>query len=153
MSTLDQTVEPTRTLPPRFESPLASLRSPRSLALSGLPRVQQPHPERLGRTPYYSGAVKSMLGSLHNFFFRRLRPGRPWSASTSRRLALWLQTISAKGLRVLELQPGSCRRALCAVLAVFFLYRIIAPRFGVPGRSPLRAGRWAVFPSFRCGYA
>ena len=102
---------------------------------------------------YYSAAVKSMLGSLHNFFFVASDPGGLVSLDKPP-LGLWLQTVSAAifGFHPLSLLVPE---ALCAVATVAVIYWIVAPRFGVwPGvaaaafrerrpasRRPVRARR------------
>ena len=94
---------------------------------------------------YYSAAVKSMLGSLHNFYFVAADPGALVSLDKPP-LGLWLQTGSAAifGFHPLSLLLPE---AFCAVAAVAVLYRIVAPRFGVwPGVAA--AATLAVFPAF-----
>jgi 4-amino-4-deoxy-L-arabinose transferase-like glycosyltransferase len=93
---------------------------------------------------YYSAAVKSMLGSLHNFFFLSSDPGGLVTVDKPP-LGLWLQTLSAAifGFHPLSLLIPE---ALCVVAAVAAMYWIIAPRFGVwPGVAA--AAALAVFPS------
>jgi 4-amino-4-deoxy-L-arabinose transferase-like glycosyltransferase len=94
---------------------------------------------------YYSAAVKSMLGSLHNFFFVSSDPGGLVSVDKPP-VGLWLQTLSAAifGFHPLSLLLPE---ALCAVAAVGVMYLIVAPRFGLwPGIAA--AAALAVFPSF-----
>src|ERR1019366_2373146 len=94
---------------------------------------------------YYSAAVKSMLGSLHNFFFVASDPGGLISVDKPP-IGVWLQTVSAAifGFHPLSLLLPE---ALCAVGAVAGLYFIVAPRFGAwPGVAA--AAALAVFPSF-----
>jgi 4-amino-4-deoxy-L-arabinose transferase-like glycosyltransferase len=94
---------------------------------------------------YYSAAVKSMLRSWHNFFFLSADPQGLISADKPP-LGLWLQAVSAKlfGFTSLSLLVPE---AICAVLAVALMYRIVAPRFGnVAGL--VSAFALAVFPSF-----
>jgi 4-amino-4-deoxy-L-arabinose transferase-like glycosyltransferase len=94
---------------------------------------------------YYSAAVKSMLGSLHNFFFVSSDPGGLVSVDKPP-LGLWLQTVSAA---IFGFHPLSMLipEALCAIAAVAAVYLIVAPRFGVwPGVAA--AAALAVFPSF-----
>jgi 4-amino-4-deoxy-L-arabinose transferase-like glycosyltransferase len=94
---------------------------------------------------YYAAAVKSMLRSWHNFFFVSADPNGLITVDKPP-LALWLQAVSAKlfGFAALSLIVPE---GLCAVLAVFLLYRIVAPRFGVwAGLAGALA--LAVFPSF-----
>ena len=94
---------------------------------------------------YYSAAVKSMLGSLHNFFFVASDPGGLVSVDKPP-LGLWLQTLSAS---VFGFHPLSLLlpQALCAVAAVAVMYFIVAPRFGV-WAGVAAAATFAVFPSF-----
>jgi 4-amino-4-deoxy-L-arabinose transferase-like glycosyltransferase len=77
---------------------------------------------------YYSAAVKSMLGSLHNFFFVSSDPGGLVSLDKPP-LGLWLQTVSAAvfGFHPLSLLVPE---ALCVVAAVGVVYWVVAPRFG-----------------------
>ncbi len=94
---------------------------------------------------YYAAAVKSMLRSWHNFFFVAADPNGLITVDKPP-LALWLQAVSAKlfGFAPLSLIVPE---GICAVLAVFLLYRIVAPRFGVwAGLAGALA--LAVFPSF-----
>jgi len=94
---------------------------------------------------YYSAAVKSMLRSWHNFFFVAADPNGLITVDKPP-LALWLQALSAKlfGFAPLSLIVPE---GICAVLTVFLLYRIVAPRFGVwAGLTGALA--LAVFPSF-----
>ena len=94
---------------------------------------------------FYSAAVKSMLGSWHNFFFVSSDPNG-FIAVDKPPLALWLQGLSAKlfGFAPLSLIVPE---GICAMLAVAILYRIVAPRFG-PVAGLLSAFSLAVFPSF-----
>jgi 4-amino-4-deoxy-L-arabinose transferase-like glycosyltransferase len=94
---------------------------------------------------YYSAAVKSMLGSLHNFFFVSSDPGGLVSVDKPP-LALWVQTVSAAifGFHPLSLLVP---QAICGVLAVALLYAIVAPRFG-PWPGVAAAATLAVFPAF-----
>jgi len=94
---------------------------------------------------YYAAAVKSMLRSWHNFFFVASDPNGLITVDKPP-LALWLQALSAK---VFGFAPSSLivPEGVCAVLAVFVLYRVVAPRFGVwAGLAAALA--LAVFPSF-----
>ena len=73
---------------------------------------------------YYSAAVRSMLGSWHNFFFVSFDPGGLVSVDKPP-LALWLQAASAKafgysGFSIL------LPEALAGVLAVWVLYLLVA---------------------------
>jgi 4-amino-4-deoxy-L-arabinose transferase-like glycosyltransferase len=93
---------------------------------------------------YYSAADRSMLVSLHNFFFVSSDPGGLVSIDKPP-LGLWLQTLSAAifGFHPLSLLVPE---ALCVVATVAVLYLIVAPRFGVwPGVAA--AATLAVFPS------
>ena len=94
---------------------------------------------------YYSAAVKSMLGSLHNFFFVSSDPGGLITVDKPP-LGLWLQGASAAifGFHPLSLLVPE---ALCAVAAVAAMYAIIAPRCGA-WAGVAAAGALAVFPSF-----
>ncbi|HEX4035203.1 MAG TPA: glycosyltransferase family 39 protein [Solirubrobacteraceae bacterium] len=94
---------------------------------------------------YYSAAVKSMLGSLHNFLFVSSDPGGLVTVDKPP-LGLWLQTLSAAifGFHPLSLLIPE---ALCAIATVAVLYLIVAPRFGV-WAGILAAAAMATFPSF-----
>jgi 4-amino-4-deoxy-L-arabinose transferase-like glycosyltransferase len=94
---------------------------------------------------YYSAAVKSMLRSLHNFFFVSADPNGLITVDKPP-LALWLQALSAKifGFAPLSLLVPE---AVCAVLAVALLYRIVNARFGAVA-GLMAALSLAVFPSF-----
>ena len=94
---------------------------------------------------YYSAAVRSMLGSLHNFFFVSSDPGGLITVDKPP-LGLWLQTVSAA---VFGFHPLSLLlpEALCAVLTVAVMYFIVAPRFGA-WAGVGAAAALAVFPSF-----
>src|SRR5579871_2672395 len=82
---------------------------------------------------YYSAAVRSMLGSLHNFFFVSSDPGGLITVDKPP-LGLWLQTASAAifGFHPLSLLVPE---ALCAVATVGVMYLIVAPRMGAWARS------------------
>jgi len=94
---------------------------------------------------YYSAAVRSMLGSLHNFFYVSSDPGGLISVDKPP-LGLWLQTASAA---VFGFHPLSLLlpEALCGVLAVAVVYLVVAPRSGV-WAGVAAAAALAVFPSF-----
>ena len=94
---------------------------------------------------YYAAAVKSMLRSLHNFFFVSFDPGGLDSVDKPP-LGLWLQAASAKlfGFHPLALLIPE---GICAVLAVALIYFIVAPRLGAIA-GLLSALALAVFPSF-----
>jgi 4-amino-4-deoxy-L-arabinose transferase-like glycosyltransferase len=94
---------------------------------------------------YYSAAVKSMLGSLHNFVFVSFDPGG-LVAVDKPPLGLWVQALSAKlfGFSPLSLLLPE---AILGVVAVGAMYAIVARRFGaVAGIASAFA--LAVFPSF-----
>src|SRR5579871_5927099 len=94
---------------------------------------------------YYSAAVRSMLGSLHNFFFVAADPGGLITVDKPP-LGLWLQTASAA---VFGFHPLSLLlpEALCGVLAVGVIHLVVAPRAGV-WAGVAAAAALAVFPSF-----
>ncbi|HWW89517.1 MAG TPA: glycosyltransferase family 39 protein [Solirubrobacteraceae bacterium] len=94
---------------------------------------------------YYSAGVKSMLRSLHNFFFVSFDPAGLVSVDKPP-LGLWVQAASAK---VFGFSPLSLLlpEAIMGVLAVALLYYIVARRFGwAAGIASALA--LAVFPSF-----
>jgi len=94
---------------------------------------------------FYSAGVRSMLDSLHNFFFVSFDPGGLVTVDKPP-LALWVQTLSAKlfGFAPLSLLLPE---ALMGVAAVAVLYVIVARRFGT--LAALAAGvATALFPSF-----
>jgi 4-amino-4-deoxy-L-arabinose transferase-like glycosyltransferase len=94
---------------------------------------------------YYSAGVKSMMRSLHNFFFVSYDPGGLITVDKPP-LGLWVQAASAKifGFSALSL---TLPEAIMGVLAVAVLYYIVARRFGwVAGIASALA--LAVFPSF-----
>jgi 4-amino-4-deoxy-L-arabinose transferase-like glycosyltransferase len=93
---------------------------------------------------YYSASVRSMLVSLHNFFFVSADPGGLVTIDKPP-LGLWLQSVSAAifGFHPLSLLIPE---ALCTVAGVVVIYFIVAPRFGVwPGVAA--AATLAVFPA------
>jgi 4-amino-4-deoxy-L-arabinose transferase-like glycosyltransferase len=94
---------------------------------------------------YYSAAVKSMLGSLHNFFFLASDPGGLITVDKPP-LGLWLQVLSAKvlGFHALAILIPE---AACGFLTVVLTYFIVAPRFGRWTAVAAAAGV-AVFPAF-----
>jgi 4-amino-4-deoxy-L-arabinose transferase-like glycosyltransferase len=94
---------------------------------------------------YYSAAVRSMLGSLHNFFFVSSDPGGLITVDKPP-LGLWLQTVSAAifGFHPLSLLVPE---VVCGVLAVVVVYFVVAPRAGV-WAGVAAAATLAVFPSF-----
>jgi 4-amino-4-deoxy-L-arabinose transferase-like glycosyltransferase len=77
---------------------------------------------------FYSAAVRSMLGSWHNFFFVSFDPGGLVSVDKPP-LGLWVQALSAKvfGFSALSLLLPE---ALMGVGAVALLYVLLARRFG-----------------------
>ena len=94
---------------------------------------------------FYSAGVKSMLRSLHNFFFVSFDPGGLIMVDKPP-LGLWVQAASAKlfGFSPLSLLLPE---AILGMLGVLLLYRALARRLGgwagVAGALAL-----AVFPSF-----
>ena len=94
---------------------------------------------------YYSAAVKSMLGSLHNLLYVSSDPGGLVSIDKPP-LGVWLQTVSAA---IFGFQPLSLLvpEALCAIATVAVLYAIVAPRFG-GWAGVYAAAAMATFPSF-----
>jgi 4-amino-4-deoxy-L-arabinose transferase-like glycosyltransferase len=94
---------------------------------------------------YYAAGVKSMLRSLHNFFFVSFDPGGLVSVDKPP-LGLWLQALSAKlfGFAPLSLLIPE---GVCAVLTVALIYFVVAPRLGAIA-GLLSALALAVFPSF-----
>jgi len=94
---------------------------------------------------FYAAGVKSMLRSLHNFFFVSFDPGGLVSIDKPP-LALWLQAASAKvfGFSPLALLLP---QAIAGVIAVAVMYRILARRCG-PLAALAAALALAVFPSF-----
>jgi 4-amino-4-deoxy-L-arabinose transferase-like glycosyltransferase len=94
---------------------------------------------------YYSAGVKSMLHSLHNFFFVAYDQGGLVTVDKPP-LGLWVEATSAK---VFGFSPMSLLlpNAIMGVLAVAALYLIVARRFGwLAGVGSALA--LAVFPSF-----
>jgi 4-amino-4-deoxy-L-arabinose transferase-like glycosyltransferase len=94
---------------------------------------------------YYSAGVKSMLRSLHNFFFVSFDPSGLITVDKPP-LGLWVQAASAK---IFGFSPLSLLlpEAIMGVLAVAVLYYIVARRFGwIAGIASALA--LAVFPSF-----
>ena len=94
---------------------------------------------------FYAAGVKSMLRSLHNFFFVSFDPGGLISIDKPP-LALWLQAASAKlfGFTPLSLLLPE---AIVGTLAVAALYLIVARRLGTLAAFA-SALALAVFPSF-----
>jgi 4-amino-4-deoxy-L-arabinose transferase-like glycosyltransferase len=114
------------------------------LVLSGLLEFVKLSQNGFANT-FYSAAVKSMLRSWHNFFFVSADPNGLITVDKPP-LALWLQGLSAKlfGFAPLSLLVPE---GICAVLAVWLMYRIVAPRFGI-WAGLVAALALAVFPSF-----
>src|SRR4029077_8330174 len=77
---------------------------------------------------FYSAGVKSMLRSLHNFFFVSFAPGGLMMVDKPP-LGLWLQAASAKlfGFTPLSLLLPE---AIMGMLAALLLYRLLARRIG-----------------------
>ncbi|HEY4452321.1 MAG TPA: glycosyltransferase family 39 protein [Solirubrobacteraceae bacterium] len=94
---------------------------------------------------FYAAGVRSMLRSLHNFFFVSFDPGGLISIDKPP-LALWLQAASAKlfGFTPLSLLLPE---AIMGILAVAALYLILARRLGTLAAFAGGLGL-AVFPSF-----
>ncbi|HEV2924865.1 MAG TPA: glycosyltransferase family 39 protein [Solirubrobacteraceae bacterium] len=143
---------------PAAPTPLAWLRArlpavrfgPQHLALAGVLAFSAVlNTNRLSQNGYaniyYSAGVKSMLRSLHNFFFVSFDPHGLITVDKPP-LGLWLQAASAK---VFGFSPLSVLlpEAIMGVLAVALLYHIVARRFGwAAGIASALA--LAVFPSF-----
>src|SRR4029077_2827477 len=94
---------------------------------------------------FYSAGVRSMLKSLHNFFFVSFDPGGLITIDKPP-LGLWVQALSA---RVFGFTPLSLLlpEAIAGVLSVAALYWVVKPRFG-PAAGVASALALAVFPSF-----
>jgi len=94
---------------------------------------------------YYSAGVKSMMRSLHNFFFVSFDPGGLATVDKPP-LGLWVQAASAKlfGFAPLSLMLPE---AIAGVLTVALLYHLLARRIGAAG-AIAGALALAVFPSF-----
>jgi 4-amino-4-deoxy-L-arabinose transferase-like glycosyltransferase len=114
------------------------------LVLSGVLNLHRLSQNGYGNI-FYSAGDKSMLRSLHNFFFVSFDPGGLVSVDKPP-LGLWLQAASAKlfGFSPLSLLLPE---AILGMLAALLLYRALARRLGgwagVAGALAL-----AVFPSF-----
>ncbi|HTY97100.1 MAG TPA: glycosyltransferase family 39 protein [Solirubrobacteraceae bacterium] len=94
---------------------------------------------------FYSAGVKSMLHSLHNFFYVSFDQGGLVTVDKPP-LALWLQVASAK---VFGFHPLSLLlpEAICGLVAVLAMYAMLRGRVGP--WTALGAGlALAVFPSF-----
>lgn len=94
---------------------------------------------------FYSAGVKSMLRSLHNFFFVSSDPGGLIMVDKPP-LGLWLQAVSAK-LFGFSSSALLLPEAVVGVLAVALLYRMLARRIG-GWPAVASALALAVFPSF-----
>jgi 4-amino-4-deoxy-L-arabinose transferase-like glycosyltransferase len=94
---------------------------------------------------FYAAAVKSMLGSFHNFIFASFDPGGMITVDKPP-LALWVQALSAKlfGLSPLSLLLPE---AIIGVLGVAALYAAMRRPFGLPAALG-GALALAVFPSY-----
>jgi 4-amino-4-deoxy-L-arabinose transferase-like glycosyltransferase len=94
---------------------------------------------------FYSAAVKSMLGSFHNFVFASFDPGGLITVDKPP-LALWVQAVSAKlfGFSPLSLLLPE---AIIGVLGVAALYGAMRRPFGWPAALG-SALALAVFPSY-----
>jgi len=114
------------------------------LALSAVLNVNRLAQNEYGNT-FYSGAVKSMLKSLHNFVFISFDPGGLITVDKPP-LAIWVQALSAKlfGYTPLSLLLPE---AIVGVLSVAAMYWMVKPRFG-PWAGVASALALAVYPSF-----
>jgi len=94
---------------------------------------------------FYSAAVKSMLGSLHDFLYASFDPGGLVTIDKPP-LAVWVQVASAK---LFGLSPLSVLlpEAIISTIAVALLYRVVARRLGAAA-GLVAALSLAVFPSF-----
>ena len=94
---------------------------------------------------FYSAGVRSMVKSLHNFFFISFDPGGLITVDKPP-LGLWVQALSAKlfGFTPLSLLLPE---AIIGVLTVAALYWVVTPRFG-PAAGVASALALAVYPSF-----
>jgi 4-amino-4-deoxy-L-arabinose transferase-like glycosyltransferase len=94
---------------------------------------------------FYSAAVKSMLGSLHNFLYVSSDPGGLITIDKPP-LAAWVQVASAElfGFSPLSLLLPE---AIISTIAVAVLYRVLARRLGTVA-ALVGALALAVFPSF-----
>ena len=98
------------------DAPPAPSGARRRARLRGAARAATGSSQNGWANQYYSAAVRSMLGSLHNFFFASSDPGGLITVDKPP-LGLWLQTVSAAifGFHPLSLLLPE---ALCGVLAV-----------------------------------
>jgi 4-amino-4-deoxy-L-arabinose transferase-like glycosyltransferase len=94
---------------------------------------------------FYSGAVRSMVDSWHNFLFVSFDPGGLVTVDKPP-LALWAQALSA---RIFGFSPLSVLlpEAIMGVAAVAVLYLLLLRRFGLPA-AVAGAAALAVYPSF-----
>jgi 4-amino-4-deoxy-L-arabinose transferase-like glycosyltransferase len=94
---------------------------------------------------FYSAGVRSMLGSLHNFFFVSFDTGGLITIDKPP-LALWVQAVSAKifGFHALSLLLPE---AIAGALAVLVVYAMLARRLGVLA-GLAGATALAVYPTF-----
>ena len=94
---------------------------------------------------FYAAAVRSMLGSLHNFLFASFDPLGLITVDKPP-LALWLQTAAAKlfGFSPLALLLP---QALLGAATVLVIYLALRTAFGV-GAAVVGAGAVATFPAF-----
>jgi 4-amino-4-deoxy-L-arabinose transferase-like glycosyltransferase len=146
---------PTGLLSPAGTGPLTdaerkTARTPRRLGLAAVVAVSAVmNTVRLSQNGYanifYSAGVRSMLGSLHNFFFVSFDPGGLVTVDKPP-MALWVQTISAKlfGFSPLSLLLPE---AIMGALAVGLLYLLVERRFGIAAALG-SAVAMAIFPSF-----
>jgi 4-amino-4-deoxy-L-arabinose transferase-like glycosyltransferase len=93
--------------------------------------------------PYYDAAVRSMSGSLHNFFYGAYEPGGG-TAIDKPPVALWLQVLSVK---LLGLNPRGliAPQALASTASVPLLYGLVRRAFGT-GAGLAAAAALAVLP-------
>ena len=141
--------EPAAAAAPRRERVLGRLRLEHValaavLALSAVLNVNRLSQNEYGNT-FYAAGVRSMLKSLHNFFFISFDPSGLITVNKPP-LALWVQALSAKlfGFTPLSLLLPE---AIMGVLAVAALYWVVKPRFG-PAAGVASALALAVYPSF-----
>jgi 4-amino-4-deoxy-L-arabinose transferase-like glycosyltransferase len=94
---------------------------------------------------YYSAAVRSMVGSLHNFVFASFDPGGLVSIDKTP-LAVWVQ-VAASRLFGFSALGVLLPEAIISTVAVAVLYWLLARRLGA-GAALMGALALAVFPSF-----
>ncbi len=114
------------------------------MALSAVLNINRLSQNEYANT-FYSAGVRSMLHSLHNFFFVSFDPGGLITVDKPP-LGLWVQALSAKlfGFTPLSLLLPE---AIIGVLAVAAMYWVVRPRFG-PAAGVASALALAVYPSF-----